>query len=340
MVWNGKFEDISNDKIIGNEKVLIYIGLFAIIILLPLTVASYVREHYILAAFRLFLLSIVVFNVVSFMKYRRFPVKIFHVIIISGITIFLTNYYMGAGRISFVFPLIVFSYFSMDRRVANKFTLVFSFFMCLHAIWTQNYFLTIGLTLSIAFLVFYLNCLVLHIVELKQKLIDAGNRDPLTQSYNRRYLDQVVEELEHRDDPLRPTASLLMIDADHFKSINDQFGHDIGDRVLKQIADTIRHYSRADDFLFRYGGEEFVLLAKDLSSQDAMLLAERIRFHIGELTLPDGSNISVSIGIASYNQNEIIQDALKRADTQLYAAKSAGRNHVCMDAMFANPQPA
>lgn len=160
--------------------------------------------------------------------------------------------------------------------------------------------------------------------------------DGLTGLFNRRHLQHCLQgEVERASRYGRP-LSLLMIDCDHFKTINDTWGHLTGDRVLQELAVQIRASLRACDRAFRYGGEEFVVLLSETQGEDARLLAERLREGLGGLARLYGpgatSPFTVSIGVAEYCPGETEYALLSRADTAVYEAKRRGRNCVVVAA--------
>ncbi len=158
-------------------------------------------------------------------------------------------------------------------------------------------------------------------------------RDSLTEAYNRAFfLDRLAVEAQ-RSRRLREPLSLLMIDADEFKSINDRYGHSVGDRVLQEISRVASSTLRAYDVFARYGGEEFAVLLPNVTLQEAYIVAERLRQAVAAHQTPtgNGSSISatVSVGVSGLMPND--PDGMKlldRADALLYEAKRAGRNRV------------
>ncbi len=155
--------------------------------------------------------------------------------------------------------------------------------------------------------------------------------DPLTGLYNQRYLMRHLHGLLEQNREL----SLLMIDVDHFKAVNDEHGHAVGDRALRAVADVLRASTRVFDSLARYGGEEFVVVMPGTSSDDAALAAERLRAEIEatQFTWQDGrhSRLTISIGVACSSQHAGTPEALLHAaDLALYSAKREGRNRVAM----------
>ncbi len=166
-----------------------------------------------------------------------------------------------------------------------------------------------------------------------------GLTDSLTGVYNRRYLDRRLPEEIARARRQDYRISLMYIDIDHFKRVNDTVGHQGGDEVLREVAERIKHELRRSDALARFGGEEFVVLLIDAELDSAVAVAERIRASIADaqfaLAAGVSVNVSVSIGVASLGGNEhdcsieaVAQQLLAHADSALYQAKQRGRNQV------------
>lgn len=170
--------------------------------------------------------------------------------------------------------------------------------------------------------------------QLERELRRQAYTDPLTGVYNRRHFFELGER--HFRQALRDRTSLAvcMLDIDHFKSINDHYGHDTGDRVLVAVAQCCSESLRPIDLFARMGGEEFAFLLPDTSADEAFAVANRLRETLGAMkvaaTHQQLLSITVSIGVAGLdNDTETLGDLLKLADTQLYTAKQRGRNQVC-----------
>lgn len=150
--------------------------------------------------------------------------------------------------------------------------------------------------------------------------------DALTNAFNRHGIEQIIESLEIR---LNAT-SIIMLDIDHFKRINDRRGHDTGDRVLQKISEIILKSTRNTDKLGRWGGEEFILICPNTSVGLAMALAEKLRLVVFDTVFEPDNPIAVtaSFGVAAVLPNEAFASAFKRADEALYEAKALGRNCV------------
>jgi len=168
----------------------------------------------------------------------------------------------------------------------------------------------------------------------QRKMYDAALRDPLTKCYNKKYfIDTLNTEVSYARRH-KSTLSLIIFDLDHFKQVNDNYGHVAGDHVLIDIAALVHHMLRTEDVFARYGGEEFVIILRGIGLDDAGILAERVReavakhqFIFGEQRLP----VTVSIGVAQYDHaTEDPLTLVEAADGALYAAKKAGRNRVLL----------
>jgi diguanylate cyclase (GGDEF)-like protein len=171
-------------------------------------------------------------------------------------------------------------------------------------------------------------------VSLRNKeLLDLLNKkamiDGLTGLWNRGYLNERLTEEVASARRHKRQLSLIMIDADHFKSINDVYGHGFGDIALRGIASVVQDCCRTEDVACRYGGEEFAIILRDTDALAARVVAERIRTAVAASPFTRGAisvNATVSIGVAEWSP--IAEDMVERADQALYAAKQAGRNRV------------
>ena len=142
---------------------------------------------------------------------------------------------------------------------------------------------------------------------------------------NRRNLDEVLSVWSQES----RLFSLLVLDIDHFKSINDTYGHQVGDEILKMIAETLCTVVRKNDFCFRYGGEEFVLLLPDMDSLSAYNVAEKLREKVEKTSFIPGRTITVSIGLSEYpTQTNSVTELFGFADSALYTSKIEGRNRI------------
>jgi diguanylate cyclase (GGDEF)-like protein len=167
--------------------------------------------------------------------------------------------------------------------------------------------------------------------KLQEELKQIAITDDLTGVFNRRKLEEVMcyeMDSAHRK---KHALSILMLDIDHFKQVNDTYGHQAGDAVLIETVRLIRHCLRDSDYVIRYGGEEFLACLPKTPVRTAFEIADRLCRRIAEHTFSTAGRITVSIGIAEYAYGESRETYIRRADKQLYAAKQSGRNRVCFE---------
>ncbi len=152
--------------------------------------------------------------------------------------------------------------------------------------------------------------------------------DPLTQLYNRRKISQILDETFSTATLTHQKPALIMVDIDHFKPINDRFGHLEGDKVLVQITQRMQHGLRKEDVLGRWGGEEFLIILPNTDIDTALFLGERLRKHV-ILQLPlNGENVTCSFGVTLLQDDDTVESFIRRADKALYLSKESGRNRV------------
>ena len=160
---------------------------------------------------------------------------------------------------------------------------------------------------------------------------EMANRDELTGLYNRRHVLELLECEKNRSSRGGGIFCLAILDIDHFKNVNDTYGHQAGDAVLQAVATTMKTTIRNTEYCSRYGGEEFLIVLTQTNINGALIAAERVRTNIEKIPFPDiGSDfkITVSIGLSEYKMRENIDDVIARADEALYRAKNGGRNRV------------
>ncbi len=165
----------------------------------------------------------------------------------------------------------------------------------------------------------------------------ASVTDALTELFNRRKLDQALQDETERASRYNTPLSLIILDIDHFKIINDTHGHQVGDQVLQAIARILHHKVRSVDIVGRWGGEEFLIICPDTSREGATHLAELLRSLIEAFAFPIGIRNTSSFGVAEFRSGETVRDLVARTDAALYRAKIRGRNRVENDARMSDP---
>jgi diguanylate cyclase (GGDEF)-like protein len=185
---------------------------------------------------------------------------------------------------------------------------------------------SVGLLLGLVSL--FTTQLIRKLAEARTQIEMIAITDHLTGLYNRRHLLARFHEEFEKARRLDAGLCCIMADIDHFKAVNDRFGHLAGDEVLKTVAQLIRNMVRAYDIVGRYGGEEFLIILPDTDLADARHLAERMRLRLKDLPTQAGP-LTMSLGVAAMEQEDrVLDDIIKRADERMYAAKNAGRDRI------------
>jgi diguanylate cyclase (GGDEF)-like protein len=163
---------------------------------------------------------------------------------------------------------------------------------------------------------------------MEEELKRLAVTDTLTGALNRTKFGEIIERETESVKRYNQRLSMILFDVDHFKKVNDRYGHNAGDYVLKNIADIVRENIRKIDYFVRWGGEEFVILSPETQLDEAYLLADRIRITIENTKFEHFGKITVSFGVTEFKEEDTVDSFIKRADDAMYEAKKKGRNRV------------
>jgi two-component system, cell cycle response regulator len=166
-----------------------------------------------------------------------------------------------------------------------------------------------------------------------EESVDLSTKDGLTAVFNRRYFDIHVKQMVQKSQETKKPICIMMFDMDHFKQVNDTYGHPAGDAVLKTLASVLKASFRVTDLIARYGGEEFIVLLNNIDLQETLKIAEKTRALIEatEFAIPAPIGVihkTTSIGVVEYNQGDTVEEFVNKVDKALYEAKETGRNKV------------
>jgi len=258
----------------------------------------------------------------------RMPGIILTIFILSGLVTII--YVGGASLVHWAYPTMVAAFFLVRPREAMAFNLLVMVLLVPALVQEIS-----RLELVIILVTLLLNNVFAYVFaarmnEQRQHLSFLAERDPLTGIGNRRALNARLEDIVLRYQTQMITASILVLDLDHFKDINDNHGHGKGDQILIQVTELVSAKIRGTDHLYRFGGEEFIVVAMGASRDAAFNLAEQLRVFIEESNLLDERPVTISLGVAELKENEGYENWLLRADDALYEAKRTGRNRVCL----------
>ena len=232
-----------------------------------------------------------------------------------------------------IYPVMLLFFFILPRIPANCINLAMALTITALAWHNDLSFNILIRFLSSALLTIIFVNLILNVMDrLYEKLHTAALVDDLTGAYNRRHMHTSLLAAQALAKRYDSNASVLLLDVDHFKSVNDKFGHSTGDEVLRKMVGVLRRSLRTVDTIFRIGGEEFLILLPETGQEQAIQVAEKLRGIIAAKPLADDLTVTISIGVGEMLRDENIDALLNRCDIALYQAKNEGRNRVCLAA--------
>ncbi|MBY0511781.1 MAG: GGDEF domain-containing protein [Rhodospirillaceae bacterium] len=323
------------------ERIMYTLAIAILVFVTPFAVLNIIQGNFLLAlGFTTVIATFFIDGLAIHLK-KKPPIPFAYLVVPGIFTIVMSLVNEGIPGAWGCFPAVPLCFFVLPRRVA----VAASILMIVAGGIALNQ--QLGLDMALRFsAALTLNVVVIYFITavirgLQNDLIDQAITDPLTGAFNRRQMEFALDEAMARHQRTGAPVSVLMIDIDHFKRINDDLGHEAGDSVLKGLVTLIKTRTRRLDRLFRMGGEEFLLLLPDTPGASAMKQAESLRLRIAEAQLLKQRPVTVSIGVAEY-QKDLTQNAwVKISDDALYRAKSEGRNRVIFgDAAAIAPDPA
>jgi diguanylate cyclase (GGDEF)-like protein len=296
-----------------------------VVIIGPFLVKTIVYQYYVLSvSFSLFITTATIY--LCFLTKRKVPpFSVYIPIFLMSLSQSLGIYYTGIQAVFWAYPIIIVCYFVVSDRAANNIA-VFQIILSGAFLYIQTDLpMVLRFIFSMVVVCILMRIMIKFVLSLKDELVMLSITDPLTHAYNRRYMDERLNaSLVNRD-----AATLLIIDIDHFKQVNDTYGHDAGDAVLKRLVLCLQTNSRNDDLVFRMGGEEFVMLLSGTGKEQAGVYANFLREQLAKIAIDETERtITVSIGASELTDQVSLQDWLKQADICLYKAKSQGRDQV------------
>ncbi len=276
------------------------------------------------------LLFAVALSTITWQLYRAAENPVSYIIVFATLTLAIVcaTYVLGIEALMWSYPAITSMFFVLPRISANLGGLFIAIPVSLLAQQQLGTEFALKIFAAHVFTIIMMNMMLGVIVDLHQQLIDQAVKDPLTGVFNRRQMDLSLHDVKSRYNRTAEPVSILIIDVDHFKQVNDKFGHAAGDNALKALVTIIQNNIRKTDQLFRMGGEEFLLLLWGTAGDSAINVANQLRLKIQGADLIENDRLTVSIGVNSLTQHQSVEQWLAGADEALYRAKHAGRNIV------------
>lgn len=308
------------------KRLLYTINLICIIAFVPFGIRAFMHSHILLG---ISLLAFVVTLVINTICVVRRGHEFFHYSIVTSCLITaltLAVYHRGIGAIFWAFPVIVTSIFVLPKRSALFFSLVLTTAISILMFHEIAPGIAIRAAASLLFTITISYVVVSIIQDLQEKLRRGSEEDPLPGLSNRRQLDDKLVTALSKFHLSHTPAVILLIDIDRFKAVNDELGHDAGDRTIKIVAKAIEGHTRKTDNAFRLGGDEFLVLLNSMDWTEGRFVAERIRSDVEKLSGAEGFSVSVSIGASLASGAMDKSSWMKQADDAMYQAKMMGRN--------------
>jgi diguanylate cyclase len=307
---------------------LLIVGWASIPFLIPFSINSFIQGRYLVGLIIFLLSAMALLNAYSIPKHNRIwaPFWCFFLFTLFALLVAIPE--VGSKTLFWCYPFLFLVNFIEERKKARFFSALAFLTLVPTAFVYFEYELVVRFTLTLFMLFFFSDILIGALTKLQSNMNELANRDPLTNAFNRRYMVKCMENVIEESKRGFGDASLVMLDLDFFKRINDELGHEAGDHVLISLVELLHLRQRKLDYVFRLGGEEFVILLRNTSSQQAMSMAESLRKKIEDKQFIEGQSVTASFGVAEYISGETADDWFKRADNNLYEAKKLGRNRV------------
>lgn len=313
---------------IGDKKALYITIIIPSVMMLPLAIKNYFFGYHLLASTLLLFFLTSTFHIWAI--YKKSPLILHpHIIaILLILSLFFTVHYLGVSTIYWCYPISIALLFMLPLKSAFIFNIIVWSIISGFSFIEMPLDEALRISTSLLLTIIISGSVLMHINQLNKRLLNEIIRDPMTGAYNRKELSFHLKTClkQQKEDSVH--SALLFIDIDHFKAVNDSFGHDVGDDVIKELVNIITNHSRETDKVFRIGGEEFVLLMHNTNIKNALRVADKLRLKIKNEQIIENYPITVSIGVCSSENNPSKDQWLKFADIALYEAKEAGRDNV------------
>jgi diguanylate cyclase len=314
----------------AEEWVVMTISLLGALSISPFMAMRLLQGDWLIALLDAFAV-IAMLTIFFFVRVRRKTSLMSHVLaLVSALALLGTVELRGSEQVFWAYPAVLAVFFLLRPWLALGYvvvTLLVIFpmvFADTDLVRLASFYLTISATVGFTFV------FALRMRQQQQQLIQLATTDALTGAGNRRALEESLLEAVAQYRRVPVAMSLILLDLDNFKTFNDEYGHEEGDQILIEVTSIIRGRIRRTDKVFRFGGEEFVVMATNTKLNEAAKLAEELRQEIAGTQISH-KKVTISLGVAEYQGDETGFEWLGRADKAMYQAKASGRNSLCLD---------
>lgn len=310
------------------EIMLLVLSALSALLITPFVYLRYINGDFVVALVDACIILILLLFFIFVYKTRKIETAKVLLAAFLAIAISTVVLIRGQSHLYWLYPAIIAFYYILPERLAGLICIA-----AISVISIEIYPSVNLLDFSTIIMSFILTSLFSYMIfsnyrKTNDKLELLATIDPLTLSGNRRALDKQLSILLAEQKRKPTTMCLLLLDLDLFKGINDKYGHAIGDQVLIEVSELIASHTRTVDALFRYGGEEFIIVPLKVGLSEAAIVAEKLRVLTSQHSFVNDISLTISIGVAQYITNESAESWIHRADSALYSAKNSGRNQV------------
>ena len=307
-------------------------GAGIIVLATPFCLLAVYTEHYLLSAALLLFIIVCAVDGYSLINNKAQPVSNTVAYLSYILMLLVAVVSLGASSALWFFPFVVGIFMIFPRLESNFYSILGAVALSMTTYLVDgNISFAIRFLISISVTAAFCNLIVFTVNDLQSQLLEYSIKDPLTGAFNRRHMDTMLADALVQNARKEQELSLVMIDIDHFKTINDTFGHELGDHILKVLVKRLHEMIRESDLLFRIGGEEFVVLLRNCNIEQASKQAEKWRTALADISVPEsGESITVSMGVSTLQGGANADDCLRQADSALYESKNGGRNRVTL----------
>jgi len=310
------------------ELVLLGLSALAIICISPFIFIRYANNEFDVAIIDTIATLVIMSFFIFVYKTRKVKIASFSIAVLSMAIVLVDIYLSGHTVIYWFYPTLIATYYLTPYKIALKISLLATCILML-IIYPLVHTLEFTVVVFTTLLMNMFSYLIFHSVFKAQiQLQQLATTDTLTGCGNRRALEIQLSELINRHSRSLFPLCLIIFDLDHFKEINDKYGHIIGDHVLKDICQIVENNTRSFEKIYRYGGEEFIILPLEVEISNAIRIANKLRNLIENNQFTLDAKLTISLGVAQYKQYELAENWIRRADIALYEAKNSGRNKV------------
>jgi len=308
------------------QKIILGISILVFLAILPATVYRLVSQNWLIAFLDLLALSLTVTIIIFTLKQQHATAMRLLLAFVIGSGAVATCFILGANQIHWVYPAIIALFFLLKPHYSLLFSLAI-IAAVLPAINNDNFSMqTINVAITLVLTTLFMYAFSLEMKTKQDVLRNQAQIDFLTKTGNRRAFQTECESIINAASDRDLHSTMAIFDLDNFKHINDNYGHDVGDQVLKFIATTAKVNIPTEHSLYRLGGEEFAIIATRANSQAVAEVCEKLRVLFRNSPEYKLAPVTASFGIAQYNHNEDLSGWMKRADVAMFVAKENGKD--------------